>query len=105
LFEPKQRAQSPLLAAGLASELKIDAIPCGRRFPVACCGELQKISKWSENKNGLLYIICISLTLKAFLFMSDSVVNKDGLLYISVAQKLITGHFKEGLSIYPMLRQ
>ena len=28
-------------AAGLASELKIDAIPYGRRFPVACCGELQ----------------------------------------------------------------
>ena len=62
----------------------------------------EKISKWSESKNGLLYIICISLTLKAFLFMSDSVVNKDGLLYISVAQKLITGHFKEGFSIYPM---
>lgn len=62
----------------------------------------EKISKWSESKNGLLYIICISLTLKAFLFMSESVVNKDGLLYISVAQKLITGHFKEGLSIYPM---
>ena len=62
----------------------------------------EKISKWSESKNGLLYVICISLTLKAFLFMSDSVVNRDGLLYISVAQKLITGHFKEGLSIYPM---
>ncbi len=39
--EPKQRAHSPPkvrrggLAAGLASELKIDAIPYGRRFPVA----------------------------------------------------------------------
>jgi len=40
-FEPKQRAHSPLLAAGLASELKTDIIPYGRRFPVACCGELQ----------------------------------------------------------------
>jgi len=32
--EPKQRAHSPLLAAGLASKLKTDYIPCGRRFPV-----------------------------------------------------------------------
>jgi len=32
---------SLLLAAGLASELKIYAIPYGRRFPVTCCGELQ----------------------------------------------------------------
>ena len=45
-FEPKQRAHSPLLAAGLASELKIDAIPYGRRFPVACCGELQSSVRW-----------------------------------------------------------
>jgi len=40
-LEPKQRAHSSLLAAGSASKLKIDAIPYGRRFPVACCGELQ----------------------------------------------------------------
>ncbi len=40
-FEPKQRAHSPLLAAGLASELKTDTIPCGRRFLAACSGELQ----------------------------------------------------------------
>ena len=62
----------------------------------------EKVSKWSENKNGLLYIICISLTIKAFLFMLDSMVNTDGLLYIAAAQKLITGHFKEGFSIYSM---
>lgn len=62
----------------------------------------EKISKWSESKNGLLYIICISLTLKAFLFMSDSVVNKDGLLYIAAAQKFAEGLFSEGLSIYQM---
>jgi len=37
-FEPKQRPNFSLLAAGLASELKIDAIPYGRRFPVACSG-------------------------------------------------------------------
>ncbi len=37
--EPKQRAHSPLLLAGLASELKTDTIPYGRRFPAACSGE------------------------------------------------------------------
>jgi len=41
LIEPKQRVHSPLLATGLASKLKTDAIPCGRRFFVACCGALQ----------------------------------------------------------------
>jgi hypothetical protein len=48
-LEPKQRAHSPPkvppismaggFAAGLASELKIEDIPYGRRFPVAYCGE------------------------------------------------------------------
>ncbi|MDP3284348.1 MAG: SPASM domain-containing protein [Desulfobacterales bacterium] len=41
-IEPKQRAHSPLLLAGLASELKTDTIPYGRRFPAAFGGELQK---------------------------------------------------------------
>jgi len=41
ILEPKQRAHSSLLAAGLASKLKIDTIPYGRRFPVVCCVELQ----------------------------------------------------------------
>jgi len=48
MIEPKQRAHSSLLAAGLASELKIDAIPYGRRFPVACCGELQTRTGYPE---------------------------------------------------------
>ena len=39
LFEPQQRAHSPWLAAGLASESKIDRIPYGRRFLAACCEE------------------------------------------------------------------
>jgi len=33
MFEPKQRAHSSLLAAGLASELEIDAIPYGWSSP------------------------------------------------------------------------
>ncbi len=43
--EPKQRVLTPLLAAGLASELKTDTIPYGRirlRRTAACDGELQK---------------------------------------------------------------
>jgi len=62
----------------------------------------EKVSKWSESKNGLLYIICISLTLKAFLLVSFSVVNKDGLLYIAAAKKFAEGYFSEGISIYQM---
>ena len=40
-LEPQKRVYSPRLATGLASESKIDSIPYGRRFPVACGGELQ----------------------------------------------------------------
>jgi hypothetical protein len=45
-FEPKKRALTPQLAAGLASESKIkqkflnggrEALPSGRTFPAACC--------------------------------------------------------------------
>ena len=62
----------------------------------------ENISKLAENKNGLLYIICISVILKAFLFASDSMINNDGLLYIAAAQDFAAGHFKEGLSVFPM---
>ncbi len=62
----------------------------------------EKISKWPESKTGLLYIIAGSVLLKLLLFLSDSTVNNDGLLYISAAQEFAAGHFKEGLSIYPM---
>jgi len=54
MIEPKQRAHSqpkaqPIimaggLAAGLASGLKTDTIPCGRRLLAACGGELQLIT-------------------------------------------------------------
>jgi len=62
----------------------------------------EKISKWSENKKGLYYIILISVLLKLLLFISESTIDKDGLLYISAAQKFAAGHFKEGLSVFPM---
>lgn len=62
----------------------------------------ENILKSAESKNGLLYIICISVILKAFLFASDSMINNDGLLYIAAAQDFAAGHFKEGLSVFPM---
>ncbi|MFO7667470.1 MAG: glycosyltransferase family 39 protein [Desulfobacterales bacterium] len=62
----------------------------------------EKISKLSESKNGLIYIICVSLVLKSIILMSFSVVNRDGLLYIAAAQKFAEGYFSEGISIYPM---
>ncbi len=42
-IEPQQRAHSPLLSAGLASESEIGKNPYGRRFPAVCSGELQTI--------------------------------------------------------------
>ncbi|MDP2862866.1 MAG: hypothetical protein Q8N95_08750, partial [Desulfobacterales bacterium] len=63
-LEPKQRALSLLLAAGLASELKTDTIPYGRRFPVACCGDLQ--SNLKDICDLMHYIsICINGILKS----------------------------------------
>ncbi len=41
LPEPQKRVHSPQLAAGLASESENSKLPYGRRFPAACCGELQ----------------------------------------------------------------
>jgi hypothetical protein len=51
-IEPKQRAHSPLIVAGLASELKTDIIPYGRRFPVVCDGDLQ-IDIFAKNEKQL----------------------------------------------------
>ncbi|MBU1626041.1 glycosyltransferase family 39 protein, partial [bacterium] len=62
----------------------------------------EKISNLAESKKGLYYIILISFLLKSFLFMSDSLVNNDGLVYISAAQKFAAGHFEEWLSAFPM---
>jgi len=52
IVEPQKRAHSPWLAAGLASESKLDripygrceALPHGRTFPVACGGESSILS-------------------------------------------------------------
>ncbi|OEU47665.1 MAG: hypothetical protein BA861_00795 [Desulfobacterales bacterium S3730MH5] len=41
ITEPQKRAHFPQLAAGLASEYENGKLHYGRRFPAACCGELQ----------------------------------------------------------------
>ncbi len=48
--EPQKRAYSPWLAAGLASESQNSKLPYGRRFPAACCGELQLMGKEKSAK-------------------------------------------------------
>ena len=52
LLEAQQRAHSPWLAAGLASEFKIDRMPYGRRFLAACCEVLQL----SGGSGGMLFL-------------------------------------------------
>lgn len=63
---------------------------------------IEKISDWPERKNALLYIISISFALKLIFLISESVVNKDGLLYIAAAQKIAGGYFHEALQLYSM---
>ncbi len=56
--EPKQRALTPPLVAGLAGESEIDYKPYGRRFPVACNGESSKrrnSNKMSNDPNKIIY--------------------------------------------------
>ena len=48
-IEPQKRAHSPQLAAGLASESENSKLPYGRRFPAACCGELQMLFEFIIN--------------------------------------------------------
>ncbi len=47
-IEPKQRAHSSLLAAGLASESKTDKKSLRSKLPIACCGELQMVQRAGE---------------------------------------------------------
>ena len=65
---------------------------------------LKKVTEWSEDKQGLYFILFISAILKALVFwaLSDTPINPDGVLYISAAQQFAEGNFKEGLALYPM---
>ena len=65
---------------------------------------MEKVSDWTETKRGLYFILVFSAIMKisALIALSDKAINNDGLLYISAAQQFASGHFKEGLALYPM---
>jgi len=65
---------------------------------------MEKVSNWTETKRGLYFILGFSAIIKitALIALSDKAINNDGLLYISAAQQFASGHFKEGLALYPM---
>jgi len=63
---------------------------------------LKKIEKLSEQKNGLLAVLCVSTLIKISLALSGMVINKDGILYIATAQQFAMGNFMEGLGLYYM---
>ena len=56
----------------------------------------------SETKRDLLFLLLLSAILKAILASFIGVINHDGALYITSAQKLATGSYKEALNIYGM---
>jgi 4-amino-4-deoxy-L-arabinose transferase-like glycosyltransferase len=56
----------------------------------------------SSTKRDLLVLLFLSVILKVFLALFIGVINHDGVLYITSAQKLATGSFKEALNIYEM---
>jgi len=67
ILEPKQRAHSPLLGAELASKLKTDYIPYGRRFPVRSAAGSFKLPFYS-----VLPVISNSSTSKKIRTSSDN---------------------------------
>ncbi|MBW2329861.1 MAG: glycosyltransferase family 39 protein [Deltaproteobacteria bacterium] len=63
---------------------------------------LRNVSKWSESKRGLFFVLCLSAVIKVSIALSNKVINPDGILYISAAQQFALGNFREGLALYPM---
>jgi len=55
-----------------------------------------------EYKNGLVFVLCLSLIIKIILALFTKVINTDGVLYITAAQQFASGDFRAGLAIYPM---
>jgi 4-amino-4-deoxy-L-arabinose transferase-like glycosyltransferase len=62
----------------------------------------EKLASWSESRNALLFVLCVSTVLKVSMALFNMVINVDGILYISAAQSFASGNFQEGLAIYPM---
>jgi len=65
---------------------------------------MEKVSDLTETKKGLFFVLGLSAIIKALVLiaLSGKAINNDGLLYISAAQQFASGHFKEGLALYPM---
>jgi 4-amino-4-deoxy-L-arabinose transferase-like glycosyltransferase len=59
--------------------------------------------KLSETKRDLLLLLCLSAILKISISLFTEVINPDGVLYITAAQKLSAGKFNEAVRIYRML--
>jgi len=60
------------------------------------------LPKVVEYKNGLVFVICLSLFIKIILALFTKVINPDGVLYLTAAQQFASGDFRAGLAIYPM---
>ncbi len=63
---------------------------------------LQNLSNWTETKKAFLFVLLISTVLKVSLAIPDTVMNHDGVLYISAAQHFASGNFKEGMALSSM---
>jgi len=65
---------------------------------------MEKVSDLTETKGGLYFVLGLSAIIKvsALIVLSEKAINNDGLQYISVAQQFASGHFSEGLALYPM---
>ena len=60
------------------------------------------LPKLLEYKNGLVFVLCLSLVIKTIFALFTKVINPDGVLYITAAQQFASGDFGAGLAIYPM---
>ena len=60
------------------------------------------LPKLLEYKNGLVFVLGLSLVIKIILALYTKVINPDGVLYITAAEQFASGDFKGGLAAYPM---
>ena len=59
-------------------------------------------SRLSETKRDLLLLLLLSAVIKISISLFIKVINHDGVLYITAAQKLAAGSYREALDIYGM---
>jgi hypothetical protein len=56
----------------------------------------------AETRRDLVILLLFSAIFKVILSLFIGVINHDGVLYITAAQKLAEGAFREALAIYRM---